>query len=228
MRRWYHGITFTRFTRRRMHGFLRLVWIGIILLIVLLTFGISRGCSNKVQHNTLIKISGLANPAVKNNLDLVKYAQNALDCKWGYLYGTYGQVLDQRLLDSRERTYPGEIKPYLDFIHKKWMNGRVTDCAGLIKGYGWFNPKTGTIIYGTNAMPDLCADEMYRSATQKGSIDSMQEVPGLAVWMNGHIGVYIGKGEVIEAMTTTKGVAKTELRGRGWQAWLKIPSIQYF
>jgi cell wall-associated NlpC family hydrolase len=55
----------------------------------------------------------------------------------------------------------------------------------------------------------------------------MPDTPGLAVWMNGHIGVYIGNGEVIEASSTRKGVIKTKLAGRGWSAWLEVPYISY-
>ena len=55
----------------------------------------------------------------------------------------------------------------------------------------------------------------------------MPDTPGLAVWMNGHIGVYIGNGEVIEAQGTAYGVVKTQLSGRGWTNWLKIPNIKY-
>ena len=36
-----------------------------------------------------------------------------------------------------------------------------------------------------------------------------------------------GNGEVIEAQGTAYGVVKTELNGRGWTKWLKIPNIKY-
>ncbi len=216
--------------RRRVRKSVRSVALGVLYFILFLigVFSVFHSCNLEGHHNTAIEIPDLTNPAVKNNLDLVKYAQNALEYNWGYLYGTYGQVLDQPLLDSRERTYPEEVTPYINFIHKNWLGGRVTDCAGLIKSYGWFDPATGNINYGTNGMPDLCADEIYRTSTEKGDIASMPEIPGLAVWMDGHIGVYIGRGQVIEAMTTTRGVVQTKLQGRGWRAWLKIPSIRYF
>ena len=68
---------------------------------------------------------------------------------------------------------------------------------------------------------------MYRNAAVKGPIGTIPEIPGLAVWKSGHIGVYIGGGEVIEAMGTNYGVVKTQLTDRNWTAWLKIPYIQY-
>jgi cell wall-associated NlpC family hydrolase len=39
--------------------------------------------------------------------------------------------------------------------------------------------------------------------------------------------VYIGNGEVIEAMGTKYGVVKTQLSERSWTAWLQIPYINY-
>ena len=116
---------------------------------------------------------------------------------------------------------------YEDFIRANWLGGRTTDCVGLIKGYGWLSPETMTIDYGTHGMPDIGANQMYYSATESGTIDTMPDIPGLAVWHDGHIGVYIGGGQVIEAMGTKYGVVKTELTNRGWTHWLKIPYINY-
>lgn len=45
---------------------------------------------------------------------------------------------------------------------------------------------------------------MYYNASVSGTIDTMPDIPGLAVWHDGHIGVYIGDGYVIEAMNTKK------------------------
>lgn len=83
------------------------------------------------------------------------------------------------------------------------------------------------IQYGSNGMPDIGANEMYYNATRRGGIEAMLDTPGLAVWKPGHIGVYIGNGEVIEAMGTKYGVVKTQLEGRGWTHWLEIPYINY-
>ena len=95
------------------------------------------------------------------------------------------------------------------------------------RAYGWLSPETMTIDYGTHGMPDIGANQMYYSATESGPIDTMPDIPGLAVWHDGHIGVYIGGGQVIEAMGTKYGVVKTELAGRGWTHWLRIPYINY-
>ncbi|AGA68856.1 hypothetical protein Desdi_1346 [Desulfitobacterium dichloroeliminans LMG P-21439] len=169
----------------------------------------------------------LLHPETKNNLDLVTYAENAFNAGWGYVWGTYGDVLTESLFEYKLEQYPDGVGNYEDFIRENWLGGRTTDCVGLIKGYGWYNPDTKTIEYGTNGMPDVGADGMYNAATVKGSMDTMPDTPGLAVWKSGHIGVYIGNGEVIEAMGTKYGVVKTKLEGRGWKAWLEVPYISY-
>ena len=112
-------------------------------------------------------------------------------------------------------------------VTTRLLGGRTADCVGLIKGYGWLSTDTMTIDYGSNGMPDIGANEMYYNAVRKGAIQTMPDTPGLAVWKPGHIGVYIGNGEVIEAMGTKYGVVKTQLEGRGWTHWLEIPYIKY-
>ena len=169
----------------------------------------------------------LLHPETKNNLDLVTYAENAFNSGWGYVWGTYGDILTDSLFEYKLEQYPDGVGDYEDFIRENWLGGRTTDCVGLIKSYGWYNPDTKIIDYGTNGMPDVGADGMYNAATVKGSMDTMPDTPGLAVWKSGHIGVYIGNGEVIEAMGTKYGVVRTKLEGRGWKAWLEVPYISY-
>ena len=84
-----------------------------------------------------------------------------------------------------------------------------------------------TIGYGTNGMPDYGANQMYYAASVSGPIDTMPDIPGLAVWKDGHIGVYIGNGEVIEAMGTKYGVVKTKLSDRNFTHWLQVEYISY-
>lgn len=174
-----------------------------------------------------IDISSYTDPTTKNNLDLVQWAIGAEDRGWGYVWGTYGEVFDQALYEYKLDQYPEEVGRYEKFIETNWLGGRTADCVGLIKGYGWLNPETQEIEYGTNGMADVGADQMYETATEKGSIDSMPEIPGLAVWHSGHIGIYIGNGEVIEAMGTRYGVVRTQLSDSRWTHWLKVPYITY-
>ena len=174
-----------------------------------------------------LDISTFADPTTKNATDLVTYAVHAWESGWGYVWGTYGNVLTESLLAYKVSQYPDGVGNHENFIRAHWLGGRTTDCVGLIKGYSWLSPETMTIDYGTHGMPDIGANQMYYTARESGPISTMPDIPGLAVWHEGHIGVYIGGGQVIEAMGTKNGVVKTELAKRNWTHWLKIPYINY-
>lgn len=103
---------------------------------------------------------------------------------------------------------------------------------GLIKSYLWGGH--GKPKY--NAKQDKSANGMYNAATKKGKINTLPETPGILVHMNGHIGIYIGSGYVIECTpnkTYAKqdhkggGVCKTKLSARKWTGWCECPYITY-
>lgn len=162
---------------------------------------------------------------MKTNLDLVEYAKRALNEKWGYVWGTFGQTLTPALLNSKAKQYPYWVGRQRDKITRLWMGRRVTDCVGLIKSCCWYNENTKRIEYNGNM--DVTADGMYSRAKKKGNISSIPEIPGICVGFKGHIGVYIGNGWVIEAKSTSIGVVKTRLREGAWKYWLECPFIDY-
>jgi len=180
-----------------------------------------------VTCKNTVDTSGYVDIKTKNSRDLVTWAINACDAKWGYVYGTCGSVLTESLLTSKASQYPDEVEGNKDFIRENWLGGRTADCVGLIKGYSWYNAKTGEMDIGANSMPDLGANGMYDAAIEKSMIDTMPQTPGLAVWMDGHIGIYIGGGEVIDAYNTKTGLRRTKLADTPWTHWLKIPNIKY-
>ena len=178
-----------------------------------------------VISNTVIDID-LSNTD-KNNLDLVKWAQMAYDNKWGYVWGSHGNVLTANELKRLEKTFGSHVTDKEEYIKSHWLGRRTSDCVGLIKGYGWYDETSGTIKYGTNGMKDVTADGMFNAAVEKGPISTMPNIPGIAVWHQGHIGVYIGNGYVIHAANTYDGVIKTPITSSGWTHWLKVPYINY-
>lgn len=178
-----------------------------------------------VISNTVIDID-LSNTD-KNNLDLVKWAQMAYDNKWGYVWGSHGNVLTANELKRLEKTFGSHVTDKEEYIKSHWLGRRTSDCVGLIKGYGWYDETSGTIKYGTNGMKDVTADGMFNAAVEKGPISTMLDIPGIAVWHQGHIGVYIGNGYVIHAANTYDGVIKTPITSSGWTHWLKVPYINY-
>lgn len=160
------------------------------------------------------------------NIKLVEHSKMALQQKWGYVYGAFGTVLNEPLLQQKLKQYPNNVKVYEDFIRKNWMNKRVADCVGLIKSYLWWNG--GKIKYTPNQ--DKSANGMYNLAKEKGHINTIPEIPGIIVWKNNHVGVYIGNGQVIESRGTKYGVIQSPLKGNGsagWTNWFKCPYIEY-
>ena len=178
-------------------------------------------------RTTYIDYSDYYDPTIKNNLDLVQWAIEAHSSGWGYVWGTYGHVLTRSYYEAKLAQYPEGVGNYADFILANWLGKRTADCVGLVKGYCWFDPEAQSIGYAVNGMPDIATEQMIEWCDEKGSISTMPEIPGLLLWMDGHVGIYIGDGYAIEAMGTRYGVVKTQVAGRGWQKWGKIPSIEY-
>ena len=174
-----------------------------------------------------INVSKFVDPETKNNVDLAEWAKQALSHGWGYVYGTYGEVLNEFILTTKISQFPEQVGENEEFIRQHWLGGRTADCIGLIKGYAWFNCDTGQIEYRSNGVRDTGSDPMLDMATEKGTIDTMPDIPGIAVWMDGHIGICVGDGQTIHAANTELGVIMTPLAQSGWTHWLKIPYISY-
>lgn len=156
----------------------------------------------------------------KTNTGLVAYAKSMLNMP--YWYGTFGQIATEALYKSKKKQYPDQYIPS-DFPSQ--YGQRVHDCVGLIKGYLWSESTTSAPKY--NAAQDVSANGMRSKCTKKGSISSIPEVPGVLVFHDGHVGVYIGGGYVIEARGHKYGVVKTKLKDRPWTSWGYCPYITY-
>ncbi len=180
------------------------------------------------SSSTALDTSGFSDPDRKNSLDLVKWAEMAWENQWGYVWGTFGQVLSGDLLAGKLDQYPDALGPYEQLVRDKWMGRRVADCVGLVKSYGWYDPDTGGIEYASGTMPDVGTDGMWEAATVKGDIDTMPDQPGVLVYSSeGHLGVYVGDGYAIEAISHAGGVVKTKVADRPWTGWMQCPYIHY-
>lgn len=150
---------------------------------------------------------------------LVEYALAQLGRP--YWYGTFGQAASKELYDQKKDQYP---KYYNWDYHA--IRAKVHDCVGLIKGYLWCDRSEDTTpVY--DATQDKSANGMYAACTTKGVITTMPDVPGVLVFYNNHVGVYIGNGEVVEARGRRYGVVKTKLADRPWKNWGYCPYITY-
>lgn len=157
----------------------------------------------------------------KTNIGLVSYAKAQLGRP--YWYGTFGQAASKGVYDQKKKQYPQHYK----WAYPKGDEGvKLHDCVGLIKGYIWCtdneDKKPSYIGY-----QDKSANGMRDACKEKGPISSIPELPGVLVFMDHHVGVYIGNGEVIEARGHAYGVVKTKLHSRKWTSWGKCPYISY-
>lgn len=115
------------------------------------------------------------------------------------------------------------------------------DCVCLIKGilWGWDgNPsKTyGGAQYASNGVPDIGEDAMIKQC-QDVTADFSKIALGAAVWMPGHIGVYIGDGLAVECtpkwangvqITAVGNIGKKSgYNTRTWTKWGKLPYVDY-
>ena len=141
-----------------------------------------------------------------------------------YWWGTFGQVADGALYAKKKKQYPAYYTA-ADFTAQ--YGQKVHDCVGLIKGYRWSDtPESYPKYVGAQ---DVAVEGLYAQCTKRGAITSLPETPGVCVFMAnmGHVGVYIGNGEVVEAMNHANGVVKTKLKGRGWAYWGMPEWISY-
>ena len=113
------------------------------------------------------------------------------------------------------------------------------DCSGLIKGvlWGWdgdLNATYGGAKYRGNDIPDMNANGMIKKCTEV-STDFNNIVPGELVWIEGHIGVYIGDGLAVECtyrwkdgvQITACNCTKLGYNRRNWTKHGKFPYIEY-
>jgi cell wall-associated NlpC family hydrolase len=166
---------------------------------------------------------------------LVNYAHKALGHP--YWYGNFGWTSTKELYLAKKKQYPQyyqwECKNnQLGVMPKRQLGVRVFDCVGLIKGAIWsggdFDKKP---VY--NSKQDVSANGMCNVCTGKGKVSKWKknccvpEVPGILVFLPGHVGVYVGDGLVIEARGHIYGVVMTNLKDRPWTTYGYCPWVDY-
>jgi len=134
-------------------------------------------------------------------------ADIAANRKTIYMYACYGfQVTDAAIRSKSAQNLNGWYTS-ARIAHLKEKANQTPpvwgfDCVNLIKGilWGWTGDETkekGGAKYATNGVPDTNADGMIARCSDV-STDFREIAVGEAVWMKGHIGVYIGQGLCVE------------------------------
>ena len=115
------------------------------------------------------------------------------------------------------------------------------DCVNMIKGilWGWNGNKNATYggaRYASNGVPDVSANGMIQKCYGVTSNFSHIEV-GEVVWMDGHIGVYVGNGLAVECSPKWKNCVQVTAVGnigskrgyntRTWTKHGKMPYVSY-
>jgi peptidoglycan hydrolase-like protein with peptidoglycan-binding domain len=141
--------------------------------------------------------------AVMTSTELVNKVKDiATNYKTLYVYACFGSPMTQRNKErySNNCDYNRSRKAMIMSASNDTFG---FDCVNLIKGvlWGWngnVNATYGGAVYASNGVPDTNANGMFQNYCYDKSNDFSNIIPGEFVWLNGHIGVYIGDGLVVE------------------------------
>lgn len=142
--------------------------------------------------------------------------RNVLNYKTLYVHGCFGAPMNSKYKERYKNNTPYNRKPERQAMIDAAESDRFGfDCIGLIKAiagnwcasltlnYGGtqVNKEANGISYGPAHMPDYSADGLFNANTKYMlgiSKDFSKIKPGAVLHMDGHVGVYLGDGKVIE------------------------------
>ena len=160
-----------------------------------------------------------------------------------YILGCFGAPMTEQNKERYTHNYPFNEKPERA---EKIMNASADtfgfDCVCLVKGilWGWYgdtNKEYGGAIYQSNGVPDVNVNDMLGLCSGVTE-DFTKIVPGEYVWVEGHCGIYIGEGRVVECTYRwDDGVQVTKIgnfensyqsdKVRTWTKHGRLPYVDY-
>lgn len=159
---------------------------------------------------------------------LALYAEKCLEIPTRYIWGGIGEILTEDVMFHKAILYPDiyteeyicDLLPYLG------KGIRVFDCSGLINYFRMGGPCS----YRFQEALDWNSQMLFDGAMQKGGIQSLPELRGICLYLKGHVGIYVGDGQVVEATSNPRfgnGVVKTKIDDREWTHWFCCPKVEY-
>ena len=172
----------------------------------------------------------MANVKVISTDALIAKFQQAIDEKWGYIYGAKHEMWSTEKQAAYVREHEGDPDRKLSCeLGGKWAGHWVTDCSGL---FSWaFEQLGGYMYHGSHTMYNKYCTAKGKLSKGKRT-DGKELKPGTAVFVwNGsrysHVGLYIGNGKVIEAMGTKNGVTTSKVTNTKWTHWGELKGVNY-
>ena len=162
--------------------------------------------------------------------DLIRKFQEALDGRWGYIYGKTHEMWSK----EKQAAYARENSDDPDRANSvkyggKWAGHWVTDCSGLFR---WAYSCFGCYIaHGSNSIWDkYCSSKGQLKSGDR--LDGKELKPGTAVFTStverhNHIGLYTGGGLVIEAQGAQAGVVTSLVTNKKWTHWGELKGVSY-
>jgi len=170
------------------------------------------------------------NAKIITTAKLIEKFQQALDDKWGYIWGTAGVLWTAAKQAELEKTTDADREQSRKY-GAKWIGHKVADCSGLFSRA--FKQLGGTMYHGSNTMWNSWCQAKGELKDGKRT-DGKPLLPGTAVFTynkttgkRGHVGLYIGGGYVIEARGARYGVVMTKLTDRPWLEWGELKGVSY-
>lgn len=181
--------------------------------------------------------------AVMTNIELVnKLKDIATNYKTLYVMGCFGAPMT----DANKTRYCKNTAYNKQAARTKMINAASADtfgfdCVCLIKGvlWGWNGNKNktyGGASYKSNGVPDIGTEGLIGVCKNVSTDFSNIEI-GECLWMQGHVGIYIGDGLAVECspawankvqITAVKNIGtKSGYNARKWTKHGKMPYIEY-
>lgn len=164
----------------------------------------------------------------------------ALNSNTVYCSGGFGFPITEEIIKSKTNQFSYSITKQNQLKQLIGKNYFGFDCVNLIKAvlWGWNGDSSktyGGAVYKSNGVPDVNDSGLFKLCKEI-STDFSKIVKGAIVWMDGHVGVYIGNGQVIEATAKWTGNVLVSSLGnlgyssdktRVWAKWGKLPYVDY-